>query len=118
VRAAAAKVAVANNLPETRLNDAVKGFFSERGSFSVYFELPNLTVLVADPAYLLAIKCLSARIGAEFHGIDDIRYLLRSLNITTAAEATKTLESYYPLAKFPQKTINLLEELLTNASSL
>jgi hypothetical protein len=116
VRAAAAKVAIASNLPETWLNDAVKGFFSERGSFSVYFELPNLTVFVADPAYLLAMKCLSARIGAEFHDIDDVRYLLRYLNITTVAEATKSLESYYPLARFPQKTTYLLEELLTNAT--
>lgn len=114
VRAAASRVALANKLPNGWLNDAVKGFFSERGSFTTYLEMPHLTVFVADPGYLLAMKCLSARIGAEFHDIDDVRYLLRYLNITTADEAKKVLESYYPLERFPQKTLYLLEELLSD----
>jgi hypothetical protein len=112
VRAAAARVAIANDLPANWLNDAVKGFFSEQASFNTYLELPHLTVFVADPAYLFAMKCLSARIGAEFHDLDDLRYLLRYLNITRLAEATKILEAYYPLDRFPQKTLYLLEELL------
>ena len=113
VRAAAARVALANDLPESWINDAVKGFFSERGSFTTYLVLPHLTVFVADPAYLLAMKCLSARIGAEFHDIDDVRYLLRYLNIATLAAAKQTLADYYPLERFPQKTLYLLEELLS-----
>jgi hypothetical protein len=36
LRAAAARVALDEGLPETWLNDAVKRFFSERGTFSVY----------------------------------------------------------------------------------
>ena len=31
-----------------------------------------------DDACLLAMKCLSARIGEESHDIDDIRFLLRA----------------------------------------
>jgi hypothetical protein len=114
VRVAAAKVALANDLPTGWLNDAVKGFFSERGSFTTYLALPHLTVFVADPAYLLAMKCLAARIGAEFHDIDDVRYLLRYLNITTFADAKKILQDYYPLERFPQKTLYLLDELLSS----
>ncbi len=112
LRAAAARVALEEGLPETWLNDAVKGFFSERGTFTVYLQLSHLTIHVADPEYLLAMKCLSARIGEEFHDIDDIRYLLRYLNLTSAADAKSIIERYYPLAKFPQKTLYLLEELL------
>ena len=115
LRAAAARVALDEGLPENWLNDAVKGFFSERGTFSVYLQLSHLAVHVADPAYLLAMKCLSARIGEEFHDIDDIRYLLRYLNLTAAAEAKAVIERYYPLEKFPQKTLYLLEELFANA---
>jgi hypothetical protein len=113
VRSAAARVAAENDLPETWLNDAVKGFFSERGTFAVYLQLEHLTVFAADPAYLLAMKCLSARIGEEFHDVDDIRYLLRYLNLTEAKEAKAVIGRYYPLERFPQKTLYLLEELLS-----
>jgi hypothetical protein len=112
LRMAAAKVAAKNDLPETWLNDAVKGFFSEHGTFAAYAELDHLIVYAASPEYLLAMKCLSARIGEEFHDIDDIRYLLRYLNLTRAADAKKILERYYPLDRFPQKTLYLLDEIL------
>jgi len=112
LRTAAAKVALESALPENWLNDAVKGFFSEQGTFSLYLELSHLTVYAADPAYLLAMKCLSARIGEEFHDIDDIRYLLRYLNLASATEARAVIERYYPLKKFPQKTLYLLDDLL------
>jgi len=112
LRVAAAKVAAHNDLPESWLNDAVKGFFSEHGTFTAYAELDHLVVYVASPEYLLAMKCLSARIGEEFHDIDDIRYLLRYLNLTRAVDAKKILERYYPLDRFPQKTLYLLDEIL------
>lgn len=115
VREAAARVAAANGLPESWLNDSVKGFFSDRGTFNVYLELAHLTVFAADPAYLLAMKCLAARIGEEFHDIADIRYLLRYLNITHLDQAKDIIGSYYPLERFPQKTLYLLEELLQTA---
>jgi hypothetical protein len=113
VRSAAARIAAENGLPETWLNDAVKGFFSEHGSFTVYLELEHLTVFAADPAYLLAMKCLSARIGEEFHDIEDIRYLLRYLNVTDAETAKSVIGRYYPLERFPQKTLYVLEDLLS-----
>jgi hypothetical protein len=113
VRIAAARVAAENGLPETWLNDAVKGYFSVRGSFSVYLELEHLTVYAADPGYLLAMKCLSARIGEEFHDVEDIRYLLRYLNLTEPGEAKELIAAYYPLERFPQKTLYLLEGLLS-----
>lgn len=112
VRTAAAAVAAESDLPETWLNDAVKAFFSEHGTFSVYLQLEHLTVYAADPAYLLAMKCLAARIGEEFHDVEDIRYLLRYLNLTDAGQAKTVIGRYYPLERFPQKTLYLLEELL------
>ena len=45
--------------------------------------------------------------------IDDIRYLLRYLNIERTAEAKAVITRYYLLKKFPRKTLYLLEELLS-----
>jgi hypothetical protein len=112
VRAAAARVTLASGLPDSWLYDAVKRFFGDRGTLLSCLALPNLNVFVADPAYLLAMKCLSARIGVEFHDVDDIRFLIRWLNIPTVAEAKTTLAHYYPLERYPRKMMYLFEELL------
>ena len=112
IREASRKIAAAEGLEDGWLNDAVKGFLSEKGSFDVFLELPNLTVLVAQPEYLLAMKCLAMRLGAEFQDERDIRFLLRYLNIENYQQALSTITEYYPLERFPQKTIYALEELL------
>ena len=112
VRAAAARVAIRAGLEADWLNDAVKGFLSERGDFRAWLELSHLRVLVAQPEYLLAMKCLAFRLGAEFHDEDDIRYLLRHLGVTSYDKALDMLTRYYPLERFPQKTLYALEEIL------
>lgn len=111
IREAAAKVAEISELPVDWLNDSVKGFLSDKASFDDYLELSNLRIFVPTPEYLLAMKCLAMRIGEEFFDLDDIRYLLRYLNITSYKQAVSVIERYYPLEKFPQKTLYALEEL-------
>jgi hypothetical protein len=113
VREAAARVAGQAGVPADWLNDAVKGFLSEHGTFNTFLELDHLRVLVAQPEYLLAMKCLALRIGAEFHDEDDIRYLLRHLDITSYQQAVETITRFYPLERFPQKTLYALEDLLS-----
>ena len=111
VRKAAARVGSSEGVGEW-LNDAVKGYLSEQGEFDPYLELPHLHIYCARQPYLLAMKCLAMRIGEEFHDLDDIRYLLRSLNIETYQQACETISRFYPLERFPQKTLYALEELL------
>src|SRR5690606_15896620 len=94
------------------LNDAVKGFLSDRGDFNRFLQLSHLTAFAADTAYLLAMKCLSARIGDVFHDYADIGWLLRALNIANRDEALRVLAKYYPLERYPQRTLYMLEELL------
>jgi hypothetical protein len=112
IRLAAARVAVEAGLPPDWLNDGVKGFLSERGDFAPFLELDHLRVMVAQPEYLLAMKCLAMRIGAEFHDEDDVRYLLRHLDIRTYEQAVGVMTRYYPIERFPQKTLYALAELL------
>ena len=71
----------------------------------------------ADANYLLAMKCVAMRIGEEFQDLDDIRYLLRHIGIRNYDAALKVITKYYPLERFPQKTLYALEELLENDSS-
>ncbi|MGH8700198.1 MAG: hypothetical protein ACREVR_03340 [Burkholderiales bacterium] len=112
VREAAARVAVQAGIPPDWLNDGAKGFLSERGEFAPFLELDHLRVMVAQPEYLLAMKCLSLRIGAEFHDEDDVRYLLRHLGLESYERAVAVITRFYPLECFPQKTLYALGELL------
>ena len=112
VREAAARVATRAKVKVDWLNDAVKGFLSAQGDFAAFLELDHLRIMVAQPEYLLAMKCLALRIGAEFHDEDDVRYLLRLLEVSSYPDALAIIAKYYPLGRFPQKTLHALEELL------
>ena len=112
IREAAARVAVRAGVPDRWLNDAVKAWLSPRGEFDSWLDLSHLQVFVAQPAYLLAMKCAAMRLGAEFHDLDDVRYLLRHLNISTVREALAIVTKYFDEAALPPKTRLALDELL------
>ena len=77
-----------------------------------YLELPNLKVFVARPAYLLAMKCAALRLGEEFHDLEDVRFLLRYLDISTVEEALAVVTRYFDERQLRPKTRLALEELL------
>jgi hypothetical protein len=114
IREAARRVAAKTGVPEDWLNDAVKGFLSPRGSFQPYLDLPNLEVFVAQPEYLLAMKCAAVRLGEEFHDLDDVRFLLRYLDISTVEEALAIVTRYFDERHLLPKTRLVLEELLSD----
>jgi hypothetical protein len=113
IRQAAARVAAKADVPADWLNDAVKAWLSPRGEFDRYLERSHLQVFVAQPEYLLAMKCAAMRLGEEFHDLDDVRFLIRYLNITTAAAALAVVTRYFVEEQIPLKTRLALEELLT-----
>lgn len=112
VRQAAARVAAMEGVPATWLNDAVKALLSPRGDFDPFLDLPHLRVFVARPEYLLAMKCAAMRLGAEFHDLDDVRYLLRYLNVSTADAALEIVARYFDEGTLAPKTRLALEEML------
>ena len=99
------------------LNDAVKGYLSDRGEFGQYLQLSNLKVFCARPDYLLTMKCLAMRIGGEFHDVEDVRYLLRNLNIEAYEQACEVIARFYPLERFPQKTLYTLKDMLGGSAA-
>lgn len=114
VRTAAKRVAAIAGVDDDWLNDAAKGYFSEKGDFNPFLELSNLRIMTASPAYLLAMKCLAMRLGVEFHDENDIRFLLRYLDISNYTTAVDFISRYYPLESFPQKTLYALEEICSD----
>ncbi len=112
IRQAAARVARMEGVPEAWLNDAVKAFLSPRGDFDPYLELSQLRVFSARPEYLLAMKCASMRLGEEFRDLDDVRYLLRYLNVSTVDAALEIVTRYFDEETLAPKTRLALEELL------
>ena len=112
VRAASRRVAAKSNVPDNWLNDAAKAFIGTRGAFDEWLELSHLKIFVAQPEYILAMKCTAMRLGVEFHDLDDVRFLLRYLNITSAREALAVVGRYFDDSALPPKTRFALEELL------
>jgi hypothetical protein len=112
VREAAARVAAKAGLDPAWLNDAVKGFLGPRAEYEPVLDLPLLRVFVAHPRYLLAMKCASMRLGREFHDLDDVRYLLRYLDIESVDRALEVVSAYFDERSLLPKTRLVLEELL------
>jgi len=112
IREASVRVAASAGVSDAWLNDAVKGFVGSRGEFDEYVELSNLRVFVARPEYLLAMKCSALRLGAAFHDLDDVRFLLRYLNVETVERAMGIVTKYFDEAELLPKTRLVLEEML------
>ena len=107
----AARIANENNLHENWLNDGVKGFLSEKSEFSVYKEMSNLNIYVASPEYMLAMKCLSARLD-NLNEADDIKFLLKLQKIESVNHAIDVITKFYSIKRFLPKIQYALLEIL------
>lgn len=73
IGAAAGRLGAKHDLPESWLNDAVKGFLpGEDPHQRVVLSAPGINVSVPSPEYLLALKVAAARVDRD---ADDIRTL-------------------------------------------
>ncbi len=111
---AALRVAERENVADSWLNNAVKGYLSDHGEFDEFIEHSNLRIFVANPKYMLAMKCMAMRVGEGYHDEEDVRYLLRHLGIEDLDEAQRVISGYYPLRSFPTRALDALGELLSS----
>ncbi|WP_230986857.1 DUF6036 family nucleotidyltransferase [Cohnella fermenti] len=106
-------IANEHHLASDWLNNAVKGFLSSRHDVRLFRKMSHLDIFTASPEYMLAMKTLAAR-TYESKDVDDIRFLLKYLNIRTVDQALAVLERFYPQSRVLPKTTYLLEELLVH----
>lgn len=116
IRDIAERIADEQHLPTTWLNDGVKGFVSARHETTAgnLPQFPHLRLTMPVPEYLLAMKCMAARIGGtadEPSDIADIIFLIRHLNLKTAKAVLDLVGQYYAANRIPVKTQYLVEGL-------
>ncbi len=116
VREAARRIADEAHLPADWLNDGVKGFVSARHETTLRNlpQFPNLRLTMPVPEYLLAMKCMAARLGGitgEQSDVADIVFLIRRLQLCSAPEVLDLVALYYPAHRIPVKTQYLVEGL-------
>ncbi|MDD2247718.1 MAG: DUF6036 family nucleotidyltransferase [Proteiniphilum sp.] len=105
------EIAADYDLADDWLNDAVKGFLSDKNDVKLYKKFSNLNVYVPSPEYLLAMKCLAARIDSS-SDVDDIKFLLKKMNILDYKKAEAIILKYYPQHRFQAKTKFLLMDII------
>jgi len=64
-------------------------------------DLPHLKVFVAVPEYLLAMKCLSMRIGKDETDIRDVRFLMKKLGLRQAEAVLELVEKLALVSEAP-----------------
>jgi hypothetical protein len=116
IRQFARRIATDQNLPDNWLNDGAKGFLSARHETTTgnLPQFPHLRLTMPVPEYLLAMKCMAARLGGtadEPSDVADIRFLIRHLALESAAEVLDVVALYYPASRIPVKTQYLVEGL-------
>lgn len=109
------------DLPENWINDGAKGFVSAQHDV-VSRDLPqfeNLRVMAPTPEYMLAMKCIAARIPAdpnEGGDVPDIRFLIEYLGLESASQAMDIVSRYYPANQIPARTRFVIEDIFDTDS--
>ncbi len=116
IREVARRIADEQQLPADWLNDGVKGFLSARHETTVgnLPQFPHLRLTMPVPEYLLAMKCMAARLGGTIDypsDVADIVFLIRHLKFKSAKEVLDLVGQYYPANRIPMKTQYLVEGL-------
>jgi hypothetical protein len=116
IRDLARRIGEEQQLPADWLNDGVKGYVSARHETTAgnLPQFPHLRLTMPVPEYLLAMKCMAARLGGtagESTDIPDITFLIRHLHLGSAREVLDLVGQYYPSSRIPVKTQYLVEGL-------
>jgi hypothetical protein len=91
------------------MNDAVKGFLPGQPKKQEFLSLSHLYLWTPEPAYILAMKCISARWDTSDR--DDVEFLIKHLKLKSVDEVIGLIEDYYRRSQIPAKTRFFIEEI-------
>lgn len=98
-------------LPGDWLNDAAKGYvLGDDPDATTYLDEPGLSVQVASPEYLFAMKALAARVERD---TGDLLLLYRRCGFASVEEALDEVERRAARQLLRPKTMFLLREILS-----
>lgn len=113
IRRMANEIAQEHELHPGWLNDGAKGFLSPQGTHQ---ELPldfsNLRLLAPSAEYMLAMKCMSARVGVEQKDKDDAKFLIERLGLNSTEQVEEIIGRYYPAKLIQPKTTYFVREII------
>jgi len=112
VRTAAAQVAESAGFPPNWLNDGVKGFASGRQTeLKEVLKFSHLRVVAPSAEYILAMKCLAARVGLDEHDKEDTKFLIQRIGLRSSNAVLDIVEKYYPKERIAAKTQYFIQEV-------
>jgi hypothetical protein len=116
IRELARRIGEEHRLSPDWLNDGVKGFVSSRHETTTgnLPQFPHLRLTMPVPEYLLAMKCMAARLGGtsgEPSDVPDVIFLIRHLQLKSARDVLDIVGQYYPANRITVKTQYLVEGL-------
>jgi hypothetical protein len=114
IRDLASRIGKEQSLPADWLNDGVNGFAWRETTAGNLPQFPHLRLTMPVPEYLLAMKCMAARLGGttgESSDVPDIVFLIRHLQLKSARDVLDLVGQYYPANRIPVKTQYLVEGL-------
>jgi len=112
VRTAVAQVAEMKGLSPTWLNDGAKRFASGLSTeLKEILKLSHLRVVAPPAEYILAMKCLAARVGLDEHDKEDAKFLIQHVGLRSPAAVLEIVEKYYPKERIPAKTQYFVQEV-------
>jgi hypothetical protein len=110
----AKEVAESLDLPEDWLNDAAKGYINGKIEKVEVLNLSHLKIFAPSARYMLAMKCLAARIGTSDEG--DIEFLIKHLQLKSAQEVLQIVNGFYETKLIQPKAQFMIEEIIGRLS--
>ena len=112
VRAAVAQVAESHGFTKDWLNDGAKGFASGHSTeMKEILKFSHLRIVIPSAEYILAMKCLAARVGLDEHDKDDTKFLIKHIGFQNANAVLAIVEKYYPRERISAKTQYFIQEV-------
>jgi hypothetical protein len=114
------QIARERNLPVDWINNGVKDFVGAKEARTTFAELQVPGLMITRPAaeYLLAMKCMAARLPTPFRSGDvaDIKFLMKELAITSMKQIDAIVGDFYGGRALENGKRWLVAELLKEVS--